>query len=405
MKRVLLASTALGMGAGVAFAQDAMMDGPTIGLKGNAEMGVAASKDNSVRFHTDIDFTFTASGTTNGGVMWSAEVDLDEVRNENNGAKDHATANDDEDGGVLISISDPDGFGTLKLGDANGAIAEVVADSQGAGPGSLRDANEVDGTDGNDGLDGSHDGQILLYTREIGSGFSMAASVELDDHADEDASEDPIIGLGGKYEMPTGAGMLAFGAGFQMGSDAQTIAGGQAHGATGDAPEIWSGEMDFTAFGGSVSMDFGNGGDGIKVIADGGIIQGDGETVTGTRVTGNADYERTHLGLGVGYTVGAISLGVNVGTQVWEESHDGNLGSATAGLDKVETTASGVGFTAAYDLGGGAKLKFGVGSSETEWDYTYQDNVPASAARAANGAGHDHSIDTNKWSLGLAFAF
>ena len=383
MKRVLLASTALGMGAGVAFAQDAMMDGPTIGLKGNAEMGVAASKDNSVRFHTDIDFTFTASGTTNGGVAWSAEVDLDE------GGKGGTAAhvNDDDDGGVLISISDPDGFGTLKLGDANGAIAEVVADARGAGPGSLRDANEVDGTDGNDGLDGSHDGQILLYTREIGSGFSMAASVELDDHEDEEASEDPIIGLGGKYEMPTGAGMLAFGAGFQMGSDAQTIAGGQAHGATGDAPEIWSGEMDFTAFGGSVSMDFGNGGDGIKVIADGGIIQGDGETVTGTRVTGNADYERTHLGLGVGYTVGAISLGVNVGTKIWEESHDGNLGSATAGLDTVETTES------------------GVGSSETEWDYTYQDNVPASAARAANGAGHDHSIDTNKWSLGLAFAF
>ena len=399
MKRLLMATTALCMGAGTAVAQDMMMDGPSLALSGNAEMGVAGSKDDEARFHTDIDVTFKATGTTDAGVMWSADVDLDEVRNEDDGAKDHATANDDEDGGVTVSISQPAGFGTLTMGDTAGAIAWAVSDARGAGPGSIRDNHEHGGSSGNDGLDATHDNQILRWDRAIGSGFSLAASIEIDDDADGAPGTktfDPILGVGGKYSMPMGVGTLGLGLGVQMGSKAHTMA---MH--TGDTPH-WSGEVDATAVGGSVSLDFGNGADGIRVIADAGLMEADGDTVANGVVTETADVEAMHMGLGLGYTVGAISLGVNVGTKVTEHSHDDMLNSATAGSSALETTTSGVGFSAAYALGGGAELQFGVGSHETEHDWTYQGNATASGS---GQGGHDSSSDTNSWSLGLKFAF
>ncbi len=400
MKRVLLATTALGLGAGMASAQDMGM-GPSVALSGFAEMGVAGSKDDDARFHTDIDVTFRATGTMDAGVKWSADVDLDEA-NDDGGAKDQATDNDDDDGGVTISISQPEGFGTLTMGDAPGAVAWAVADARGAGPGSIRDDHEHGGSSGNDGLDNTHDNQILHWNRAIGSGFSLAASVEIDDDADgmpdTQGINDPILGVGGKYSTGMGVGTLGLGLGVQMGSKAHSMA---MHSSGGTDPH-WSGEVDATAVGGSVSLDFGNGGDGIRVIADAGLMEADGDTVADGRVTQTADVEEMHMGLGLGYTVGQISLGVNVGSKTTESTHEASPDVADSGLTTLETTTSGVGFSAQYDLGGGAKLQFGVGSSETEHDWTYQGNATASGS---GEGGHDSSTDTNKWSLGLKFAF
>ena len=437
MKRVLLASTALCLGAGTAAAQDMMMDGPSLALSGSAEMGVAGSKDDEARFHTDIDVTFKATGTTDAGVTWSADVDLDEVSDDTNTNSkgetvDAATQDDDDDGGVTVSISQPQGFGTITMGDTAGAIAWAVSDARGAGPGSIRDNHEHGGSSGNDGLDARHDNQILQWNRGIGSGFSLAASIEIDDDADGAPGTrtfDPILGVGGKYSMPMGVGTLGLGAGFQMGSFAHSFAGGltgtqRAANATAaanglaaahTATDLWivpakgtikkSGrEVDATAIGASVSLDFGNGADGIKVIGDAGLMEADG-SVTGTAggaATQTMDVEAMHMGLGVGYTVGAISLGVNVGTSVTEDSYDASPSVAASGQTTRETTVNGIGFSAAYDLGGGAALQFGVGSAETEYDWTVQGNPTLSGG--GNG-GYDHSTDTNSWSLGLKFAF
>ena len=437
MKRVLLASTALCLGAGTAVAQDMMMDGPSLALSGNAEMGVAGSKDDEARFHTDIDVTFKATGTTDAGVSWSADVDLDEVSDDANAnAKgelvDAATQDDDDDGGVTVSISQPAGFGTITMGDTAGAIAWAVSDARGAGPASIRDNHEHGGSSGNDGLDATHDNQILRWDRAIGSGFSLAASIEIDDDADGapgTTTFDPILGVGGRYSMPMGVGTLGLGLGVQMGSKAHSFASGltgtqraanataAANGvkAPNEADDLWivpkkgtiakSGrEVDATAIGASVSLDFGNGADGIKVIGDAGLMEADGSLVPagGGAATATMDVEAMHMGLGVGYTVGAISLGVNVGTKVTEDSHDSAPGAAASGLVSRETTVNGIGFSAAYNLGGGAALQFGVGSAETEYDWTVQGNPTLSGG--GNG-GYDHSTDTNSWSLGLKFAF
>ncbi|MCY4242264.1 MAG: porin [Rhodobacter sp.] len=409
MKRVLLATSALCLGAGTAMAQD-MGVTPTVTLSGNAEMGVAGSKDDDARFHTDMDITFKASGETDAGVKFSATIDIDEVTADKAtgtgvaDAKliDQATNDDEDDGGVTISISQPETFGTLTMGDTAGAIAWAVADARGAQPGSIRDNHEHGGSSGNDGLDATHDNQILLWNRDIGSGFSMAASVEIDDDADGKTGTptyDPILGIGGKYEMGMGVGKLGLGAGFQMGSKMHTMAAYKAPGATTTPAALWEGEVDATAFGASVTLDFTSGGDGIKVIADGGVMEADGETVVEGRVTDNADVEKMHLGIGLGYTVGAISLGINAGSVV-EESTDNPAGNDNNHM--LETTKSGVGFSAAYDLGGGAALQFGVGTHETEHDWTVEGNTTASGSGTG---GYDSSSDTNSWSLGIKFAF
>ncbi|MCY4240281.1 MAG: hypothetical protein OXD36_00885, partial [Rhodobacter sp.] len=196
-----------------------------------------------------------------------------------------------------------------------------------------------------------------------------------------------------------GVGTLGLGGGFQMGSFAHTIAAGDP---TADGP-LWNREVEATAVGGSVTLDFGNGGDGFKVVADGGLMEADGSVSDDDGVAEVADVEAMHIGVGVGYTVGAISLGVNVGTKTTESTYDVR-GDNNATV--IEETVEGIGFTAQYDLGGGAKLQFGVGSSETETDYAYGSavdlTVPANRTRANV---HDSSSDTNSWSLGVAFSF
>ena len=397
MKRVLLATAALGLGAGTAAAQDMGM-APTLKLSGEAEMGVAGSKDDSVRFHTDIDVTFKATGTMDSGVAWSADVDLDEA---GRGSPAH---NEEGHGGVVVSISDPDGFGTLTLGDTDGALDWAMTD---IGSGGIRSDSEHAAYSGNAGLDTEYDGQVLRYDRAIGSGFSFGASVMLDDDIDgKDGGDtaDPIIGLGGQYEMPMAGGMLTLGAGYQAGeydneySSLESVAGS------------YSEKADAQAIGASAKMDFGGDAGGFSVILNGSMIDADGSVTSGegdAARTSTLDIEGTHLGLGLGYTVGAVSLGVNVGSINGEAVYDPDNRAVTAAQsDRIlgDVTVTGVGFDAAYSLGGGASLMFGIGSSETEFDYTREADGTTPDDDDAS-VENDSNTDTYKWSLGVKFKF
>ena len=437
MKRVLLATTALGMGAGVAFAQDAGMadDGmmemaPPITLGGVAEMGVAGSSDDSVRFHNDVNLTFTMSGTTDAGVTFGTAIELSDIEN---AAGRNTTNNDDHHGGIAVHMSDPDGFGTLTLGETDGAFDWAMTEVNAGG--GLRAELEHSGWNGNSGIDGRHDDQVLRWDRAIGSGFSMAASVELDDDTDGKpggSTHDPIVGIGGQYAMPMGGGSLTIGAGYQMGSFDVHVEEGSMNGqaiwgagyestpaavtaSTGAVTPSGSNtltghEVDGTIVGGSVVMDFGNG-LATTLNASVGEMDGTRPAATASGPIKTLDGERTYLGGGLSYTVGAISLQVNAGTNVSEYTVDANSrATATNDVTVVEYTDTGVGFSAGYDLGGGATLTFGVGSSEKESDWNYQSatapGAPSSvpAGRTLNNV-HDRSTDTNKWSLGVTFAF
>jgi len=172
MKKTLLTTTALVMGAGMASAD--------VSLTGTAEMGVADSKadskDDSLRFHTDIDVTFGMSGTTDGGIAFGANVDLDEnIGNDgvSGNTADGATNNDDAHGGAVVFLNG--GFGNVNLGDTDGAYDWALTETSIGG--SIRD-NQTghSGYDGNSGLDGTHDGQILRYDITVGDfGFKRAA--------------------------------------------------------------------------------------------------------------------------------------------------------------------------------------------------------------------------------------
>ena len=74
MKKVLLASTALVLSAGVASAQG-------IELSGSANGGLKYDANNvgaEVTVHNEVNMVFTGSGSTDGGLEFGAFINLDE---------------------------------------------------------------------------------------------------------------------------------------------------------------------------------------------------------------------------------------------------------------------------------------------------------------------------------------
>ena len=81
----------------------------------------------------------------------------------------------------------------------------------------------------------------------------------------------------------------------------------------------------------------------------------------------------SHFGIGVGYAMNALTIGVNYG------EYDDRFG-----VDGLE--AAGYGLAANYDLGGGLEAQFGYGYSEVRT----RRRIPT---------------DTDQYSLGLAMSF
>ncbi len=204
MKKVLLATTALTLSAGFASAEMA--------VTGFAEMGVFDADDgDGAQFHTDVDVTFTGTGTTDTGLTFGFSIDIDESIGDNNDDGDAgesaATRDDTQHGGASIFISGD--FGTLTMGDTDGAydwaLTEIVAG------GSIQDNAEHGGYNGNAGLDGVNDGQILRYDNTFGD-FSFAISLEQDVPG---TSSGDVFGLGVKGSF----GDVSLGLGYQEGDN------------------------------------------------------------------------------------------------------------------------------------------------------------------------------------------
>ena len=214
--------------------------------------------------------------------------------------------------------------------------------------GAIRDDHEHGAYEGNAGLDSEHDGQILRYDNALGP-VGFAASVMLDDKMnDDDKTGDPIIGLGAKYSMgmPGNGTTVGVGLGYQRGSTLDDMMAETKHSIMGLSADV--------------SM-----AGGIEVRANHSRRNDDKE--------GGMETKTTHTGVGLGYTAGPITVGLNVGSKTKDMGATGD----------EKTTGAGV--SAVYDLGSGAKLQLGIGASETEMGTKKE--------------------DTNKWSLGLAFSF
>ena len=345
----------------VALAGAASAQSTAITLKGSAEIGAfggdtisntsGAVTARSGQFHTDVDVTFQLRGTTDNGLEFGANVDLDEAAIDACtipnplpappaapvACVDNATNNDAAHGGVDFFIKGA--FGTVSMGDVDGALDWAMAEVPAGG--SIDDAQEGAGWNGNGGLDGIYDGQILRYDNTFGA-FGVGVSVEVDDAAVN--RRDPAYGLGLKYTLDLGGNALNLGLGYQRG-------------------ERTAGVSD-TVTGLSVGTTFGNVGVGLNYS-----IQARAGVATDIK----------HIGVGASYTMDAITLAANYGKYT-----DGVMGSNPTFSAGHE--ASHFGLTAAYALGGGATAQFGWSKSDVT---------------LAGGA----STSASRWSLGVAMSF
>lgn len=325
MKKTLLLSTAL-----VAFAGMAVAD---VSLSGRAEMGIFGTnldtgdiKDDP-DFFTDIDVTFTMSGETDGGLVFGATVDLDEVGSSesvqlldddnnlivNPAIVDGATNNNDDDGGATMFISG--GFGTFTMGDTDGALDFAIMDTGDINNGGSINDDETEHV-GYFGAyhDAVYDNQIARYDYSFGD-WAFAVSAEMDD-SDTNDDRDTGYAAGVKWAGELGGTAVNAGLGYQsVDLDADD----------GDNENIWA-----VSLGADFDM-------GLAV----------GAVYVGGDVLGVDD--SSYVGLGIGYTTGALTLHAN-----WGQFD----------LDDDDRNPSGFGLSAAYDLGGGAVVHAGYGSSD-----------------------------------------
>lgn len=276
-------------------------------VSGYAEMGVVGGDTYSTsQFWQDIEVTFSMSGETDGGLSFGAAIDLDEgnVNNTHDGNDDNGSD------GTSVYISGS--FGKLTMGDTDGGFDWALSET-GMGTSLTDDHTSHAGYSGNSGLDGDHDGQVVRYEYSAGD-FAAAISGEIDDTGNDDA----ILGLGVKYSLSG----IALGVGYQTDGFDDII--------------------------------------GVSAAGEAGAVK---YVVSYT----DLDSDGTHMGLGLGYTSGALMVSMNYG--VFE---------STGG-----TETDGYGLVANYDLGGGAVVMAG-----------YASDMDGGTAG-----------DQNQWSLGLGMSF
>ncbi len=393
MKHILMATTALVTTAGIASAD--------VSLSGWAEMGMAGGNGGETEFFQDIDVTFKMSGETDGGLSFSAAVDLDE-----NGA---FTTNDD--GGSSINISG--GFGSLTLGDTDGALDWALTEGGNVkNGGSLADNETTHAGYRGAYLDGNEDGQILRYDNTMGS-LAIAASIEMDEGGTNALSsaaaaasaagtltvrntfapnaagtvataittatvatvgnvaaltegDDSSTALGVKYNMDLMGGSLALGAGYQVAAERVSYV---ASATDNDANALLTSTLalaDTTAVGFSATYAASSGfsigvamteyDDFAGVNARASVAGEAGHGAAGAAIAGYLS-DASHLSVGVGFTTGAVTLHANYG----ELDYD-----ATAIAD-----VDGYGVSIAYDMGGGAQVKLGMNDNDTGDDFSF----------------------------------
>ena len=283
-----------------------------------AEMGVVGGSayGDTAQFWTDIDVTFTMSGEADNGLTFGATVDLDE-----NGAFAGTSQ-----GGETIFVAY--GPARLTMGDTDGAF-DAAMQEVGIG-GSIDDSHTGHvGFSGNSGFDGTYGGQIAALSYSFDS-FTGYISVEVDDSG----NSDPVWGIGAKYSADLGSLTLNVGLGYQTADDNGSVT--LFDGVDGGGNAVKVGVTDFSeVWGISVGTTFTNG---LQAVLN-------YSTYGGSATEGDV----THTALGLGYSMNALTLGVNYGQ--WE----GDRGSI-----------DGYGLAVNYDLGGGIAVQFGYGKNDAD---------------------------------------
>ena len=273
MKKLLIASTALVATAGMATAD--------ITLSGYAEIGmVDYGTAVGMEMHSDMDVTFKLSGASDNGLTFGASIDLDEV------------ANGIASTGGSQAVHVSGGFGTLTMGDTDGALDKANAEV--ASLTAIADDHTAhSGYNGGAGLDAN---DILRYDTTY-AGFGISASLAQSDVA---VANDVIA-----YGVTTSLGTVAVSAAYQSDNT-----------------------RDITAVSGKTA------------IGGLGITANYSEASMGTAAT---SYE--HTGVGLAYTLNGVNLHANYGNYDFDNgtNADGYGLAANYGLGGGATVMVGYG--------------------------------------------------------------
>ncbi len=195
MKKVLFATTALVLSAGVAAAE--------VSLSGDGRMGVVYDGDNA-NFSSRARVKFTLSGESDSGIAFGGSFRV------NDETLDGTTASRGGDGSVFISGA----FGRVEMGDVVGAPEALFGDFYEVGYTDLdgRGANDVRYLTGDSSNYTANGNPELLYTYSTGP-IALAASFS--DGTQYDANDNKVDG----QEMAVSAAYTwtnyTFGAGYE----------------------------------------------------------------------------------------------------------------------------------------------------------------------------------------------
>ena len=327
MKKLLLATTAVALSAGVAAAD--------VGLSGDARMGIKFddSVENKFAFDSRMRARISFSGETDTGLAFGGNFRIDAAGNAASGNMGNAAS--------LVFISGE--FGRLAMGDTAGAVQGAVGDLHGVGLTGLGFKNEnafLRRDFGGSEVGGQNGVTNALYTYSI-DGFTLHASIGQLNATD---------GIAGAAEFLELIGLL---------DDALAF----------DPDDLEALEEAFE----------GVAGDRIEMAGIGARYEFDGFAI-------GAGYERAKAG---GFTAGHAALGVegsfemitvratygramNDLKDVFASNNQYGI-SASASFDEITVSAFGrrdfakdthIGLGGAYDLGGGARLVGGVRSTD-----------------------------------------
>ena len=252
MKRLLMATTALCLGAGMAAAQDMEMSMSSITVGGDGRMGVVFDDDENAKFSSRVRISFTAEAALDGGLTAGGSIRAD---NAPAGAKGTA-------GSVFLEGS----FGKLAMGDVDPGAKAALGNVATVGYSLLDEENNltyirVDDPD-----------PTLLYTPPKMGPVQAYASVSQETMGEGDGATNEVsfdtVSIGAKADLAFGgdAGTAWLGAGFE--------------GATGD-------------------------GDGHLMVGAGASVSG----FTGKLLAGTSD-DADQFAVSAGYSAGVIGADV-----------------------------------------------------------------------------------------------
>lgn len=369
MKKILLASTALIASAGFAAAEvvvggDGYFGAALSTYDGDGFFETRNNEGSTYVFVYDLDIDFTATGTSDSGLTFGASVDLDDAASNTASKQTFLTsASIDPVTGQLVTTSSsaitglsnntqgPLGyegeifvsgdFGTLTMGDVDGATEQVVGDLAGVGLTGLGDLNEmIYLVDGNAQPDGS---PLALYEYTV-EGLTLGLGV----------TDDKSWNVGAGYETD----MWSVGIGYESVKDGAAI--------TIYQPGTFAPTVD--AQGNIVLGSSGIGGISINTPDDAHQTIGQA-SVTFAGVTLKGAYglidlenagDMAQYGISASYGMDAITLtGFWRGTEF--DFDNSNINDQTNNF---------FGLGLAYDLGGGLAIETGV----TQADYDFLDS-------------------------------